>query len=164
MTEKLTRQGIRARCTKLLRELGLRRTFTTEQLIGKLAESRGRPIHLDPVRFPSPGPCGLWVATDQADYILYEADTSKPHQEHIIVHELAHMVCGHHAHEKTQLFPDVAPELVRAVLARKGYSETHEREAELMASFLLGRVEPEPDRPEPSRAVAALDRILRPPT
>ena len=40
-------------------------------------------------------PCGLWISVPAADYVFYDPDTSRLHAEHIILHELAHMLSGH---------------------------------------------------------------------
>ncbi|MFG2463452.1 CUE domain-containing protein [Streptomyces sp. NPDC048523] len=80
-----------------------------------------------------------------ADFIIYEARTTRAHQEHIIAHELAHILCGHQAVDNAdngvlrQLFPDIAPDVVRRVLQRTRYSDGNEQEAEMVASLLLAR-------------------------
>ncbi|MER7406717.1 hypothetical protein ABT373_30670 [Streptomyces sp. NPDC000070] len=68
-------------------------------------------------------PSGMWVATAQADYVLYEEQTSPMHQRHIILHEIGHMVCGH---------PSAA-----GIALRMRYSDRQEQEAELMASLIM---------------------------
>ncbi len=42
------------------------------------------------------GACGLWLGTDNADYVFYEARTAPLHREHIILHEIGHVLCDHH--------------------------------------------------------------------
>jgi hypothetical protein len=87
----------------------------------------------------------MWISTNMGDFVIYEARTTRAHQEHIIAHELAHILCGHWAVDDAennvlrQLFPDIAPEVVRRVLLRTRYSDVNEQEAEMMASLLLAR-------------------------
>jgi hypothetical protein len=87
-------------------------------------------------------PCGLWVALPDGDVVFVEEETSAVHREHICLHELAHMICGHRgSHEpglghNQQLLPDLAPETVAAVLGRTSYEHEEEREAEAMATVL----------------------------
>ncbi|MBW5420697.1 hypothetical protein GKQ77_03815 [Streptomyces sp. BG9H] len=113
------------------------------ELCACLGERRGRPIHLLPIAMRAAQPCGLWIASDQADFIVFEARTTRPHQEHIIVHELAHMICGHRSSSSLDdatarlVFPDLDPKLVRDILGRTNYSDTQEREAEMVASLIL---------------------------
>ena len=88
----------------------------------------------------------MWVSVPSADLIFYEQDTSPLHQEHIILHEVSHLLCGHapvpvSEHETLQLlFPDFNLETVKSVLPRAGYSTEEEREAEILASLMLERV------------------------
>lgn len=118
--------------------------FDAATFIGMLAESRGRPIDLFPVSCRPDIPCGLLITTDRADCILYAADTSPLHQQHILLHEAAHIICGHvetaPAAATGVLLPHLPPALVRRVLGRTVYTEPQEREAELVASLILTRV------------------------
>ena len=135
---------LRRRCEARLRELDLPIPFDVHAFGEALARQRGRPIRLQPVaggtRF-----YGLWVATPAADVVLYECRTSRLHQDHIILHELCHVACGHEpapvaAEEATQLlFPDVRPEPVQRLLRRAGSPTDEEFEAELLASLILER-------------------------
>ncbi|MGW7022478.1 toxin [Streptomyces decoyicus] len=116
-------------------------------------------------------PCGLWIACNDADYIIYEANTSKLHQEHIIAHELAHMICCHRGtlDEATmnQLFPDLNPEVLRDIFGRTTYSDVQEEEAEIMASLILERANrrsPGPTwtvPPEAAETVARIENSLK---
>jgi hypothetical protein len=38
---------------------------------------------------------GAWLATPTCDYIFFPADVHPLHRTHILLHELAHMLCGH---------------------------------------------------------------------
>lgn len=91
------------------------------------------------------GVCGLWIATDTTDLVCYERDTTRPHQDHIILHELSHLLCDHFPttlpkalHTET-LLPNLDPAMVRTVLGRAGYSTDEEREAETLASLIRQR-------------------------
>ncbi|HEY0002757.1 MAG TPA: hypothetical protein VGB74_20050 [Actinoplanes sp.] len=136
---------IRRRCERVLADLDLPDAIDVRHLCAVLAERQGRPIHLLAEHLPAGSPCGLAVRTERFDAIFYEADTSRLHQEHIIRHELGHLICGHltapvlDAQASRLLLPDLDPSLVRAVLGRTNYSEVEEQEAELIASLLLRR-------------------------
>jgi hypothetical protein len=109
-----------------------------------VAESRSRAIVLVPTT-DFPDVMGMWVATDTMDLILYEQSTTPPHQDHIILHELSHLLCDHFrgtlpdADHMRSLLPDLDPAMVRRVLGRTGYSADEEREAELLASLIAQR-------------------------
>ena len=144
MTGRRAREQ-RRRCRKIASSLELPVPFDAFALTAKVAELRGRPIDLMPVAWQPGVPCGLLVTAEHADYIVYAADTSPLHQQHILVHELSHLVCGHdraappQAGPAATLMPHLPPELVHRVLGRTVYSEPQEQEAELLASIVLNR-------------------------
>ncbi|MFC4518311.1 hypothetical protein [Streptomyces ehimensis] len=136
---------LRHACQDLLAALALPTPCDIAELCARLSDQRGRPIRLVPIAMQAEQPCGLWVASDAVDFVLFEAKTTRPHQDHIIAHELAHIICDHRgitflADSAIRLiFPDLNPELVRDVLPRSNYSDLQEREAEIMASLILTR-------------------------
>jgi hypothetical protein len=127
----------------LVRELRLPEPFDVTEVCMKLGERRGRPIVLLALDAPASGPCGVWLATPQRDYIFYEGRTAPLHQWHIIAHELGHLV---HDHRSTGvlgdeaarlLMPGLDPQVVQRVLGRTHYSAAEEREAEIFASVVM---------------------------
>lgn len=160
-------RALRRKCEKILAELDLPDAIDVRQLCDLVADRQGRPIHLFEENLPADSPCGLAVRTERFDAIFYEADTSRLHQEHIIRHELGHLICGHlsapvlDAESSRLLLPDLDPSLVRAALGRTNYSEIEEKEAELIASLLLRRsVLARAHRtPEDADASPVLDRL-----
>ncbi|GID91021.1 hypothetical protein Adi01nite_04330 [Amorphoplanes digitatis] len=138
-------RGMRRRCEAILADLDLPDVHDVRELCDVIAARQGRPIHLVGESLPADSPCGIAVRTERFDAIFYEADTSRLHQEHIIRHELGHLICGHltapvlDAEASRLLLPNLDPSLVRAVLGRSDYSEIEEKEAEMIASLLLRR-------------------------
>jgi len=141
------RRKVRRRCAEVLRDLGLPDHFDVPTLCAELSARRGRPIR----RLPVPNlfdVCGLWIATDTADLIAYEQHTTAPHQNHIVLHEIGHMLCDHYpatlspAEQARLLLPKLDPDMIRRVLGRTGYSSVEEQEAEFLASLLAQRVRP----------------------
>jgi Zn-dependent peptidase ImmA (M78 family) len=86
---------LRRACEGRLAALGLSYEPDVLRLTERLSERRGRPIVLVPLQMRAFDPCGVWFASVDTDFICYEANTSKHHQEHIIAHELGHMICCH---------------------------------------------------------------------
>jgi hypothetical protein len=136
---------LRRRCEARVQKLDLSAPFEVYSFCERLSAQRDRPILLQSV----PGTanaCGVWVSVPSADLIFYEQDTSPMHQDHIILHEISHLLCEHQpvpvsAREISHLlFPDLHPETVKRVLQRSGYATEEEREAELLASLILERV------------------------
>lgn len=108
----------------------------------RLGRRRGKPIQLIAYPLEVPGPFGLWLSTPSADYILYQAQTTRLHQEHIIAHELGHLLANHGSAEDDdavwrELMPDIPPEMIRRALRRSAYDTDQEREAETAATILL---------------------------
>ncbi|MFJ8471221.1 ParH-like protein [Kitasatospora sp. NPDC094011] len=138
------RRELWRRCRGVAEELRLPGPFDAERLVGELGARLGRPIELLPLPSRSCGPCGVLVSTDRAEYVGYPLDTTALHQQHIVLHELAHLLCHHRGRAETadpgpavprSLLPHLSEELVRRVLGRHGYSELEEQEAELIASL-----------------------------
>lgn len=116
---------LRQECRRLLEELGIRPPLDVRELCRLVGRRRGRPIHLTPHRFPVPGPFGAWTAGAEADHIYYQAQTSTVHQDHIILHELSHLLAGH----------EPTPE--EALFRRTHYDTAQEYEAEAVATIIL---------------------------
>jgi hypothetical protein len=106
-----------------------------------VAASHGRPIVLRPVSELGPGTVGVWIPTPEVDIIAYARHTTRMHQEHIVLHELSHIICGHRPVAADSdiaklLFPDLSADLVRVFLERRSYSSDQELEAEVLASLI----------------------------
>ncbi|MER6127635.1 toxin [Streptomyces sp. NPDC001795] len=127
-------------------ELDLPKVADVAELCRYLGEIRNRAITLVPMQMPASHPCGMWVAARDEDLIFYDANTTSTHQEHIILHELGHIICCHRGagwlDEATArlLFPNLDPDLVRDMLLRATYDDVQEQEAEIIAYLLSQRV------------------------
>jgi hypothetical protein len=82
-----------------------------------------------------------------ADYVFFENATSPLHREHIILHELGHLLRDHAPTEVIDdralrlLLPTLDLDVIRRVIGRTSYSAVEEQEAEMIASLVLDRVE-----------------------
>jgi hypothetical protein len=135
---------LRRRCEARLLDLPLPVPFDLQVFCRAVAERNGRPIVLKAMADIGARTMGAWIATPTTDIIVYEEHTSRFHQEHILLHELSHIICGHRplAADRdlaAQLFPDLHPEVVRGVLQRHAYSSEDELEAEVQASVIRER-------------------------
>ncbi|MBO0803330.1 MAG: hypothetical protein J2P25_09705 [Nocardiopsaceae bacterium] len=133
---------LRRHCRGLLRDLGIRPPLDVGQLCARLGEHRGKPIRLRPAPIPVPGPFGIWIAVPGADHILFQQETTRAHQDHIILHEVGHIIARHGSDEEDAeilraLYPDVDPEMVRRMTRRTSYETAQEREAETVATIIL---------------------------
>lgn len=122
---------------RLLRDLQIGSPLDVSLLCQRLAQHRGRSIRLVPWPLVTPGAFGLWIATSTTDYILYQQETTPAHQDHIILHEVGHIISGHDSNEhdsdlSTQLNSDV----VWRALRRESYTSRAEWEAEMVATVV----------------------------
>lgn len=135
--------ALTARCRETVAALDLPRPFDVRTLCARVGQRRGRPIALLGMALPPDGPAGLWISTDRGDYIVFENTTSPLHQEHIILHELGHLLLGHAGAaglsdaQVRRMFPELNADVVRRVLGRGGYSTEEEQEAEMLASMIV---------------------------
>ncbi|MEV8535460.1 toxin [Streptomyces sp. NPDC051211] len=127
-------------------ELNLPEGADVAELCRYLGEIRNRPITLVAMQMPASQPCGMWVAARDEDLIFYDANTTSAHQEHIILHELGHIICCHRGAgwldeaSARLLFPNLDPDLVRDMLLRATYDDVQEQEAEVIAYLLSQRM------------------------
>ncbi|MDN3055011.1 hypothetical protein PH213_10750 [Streptomyces sp. SRF1] len=134
---------LRRYCADLVRQLDLPEPFNINALVDQMEERRGRAISLVPMPLPADrGLCGMWVATPDVDYVIYQAEARKAHQGHIVLHEIGHMLCEHESTPAEEeevsrlLLPNIDPALVHTVLGRTCYDRSEEKAAELVASLI----------------------------
>jgi hypothetical protein len=130
--------SLRRRCERRLRGVRIPQPFDLDAFCREIESRRGRRL----VRRAVPGlsthaPCGVWIGTPETDHVFYDPGTSPLHAEHIVLHELAHILSGHGS--PAAAFPDLDPRTVTKVLGRVAYTTAQEREAEMMASLIRGR-------------------------
>lgn len=154
-------KDLRHRCEDVVRALdhrvGISTPWDLNAFLDRLEQDRGRPIELIPFTATVPGAlCGIWVGTDQLDLIYHEEATSVLHQDHIILHEIGHMICDHTGtalsgaeHVRNLLRTDAVRGQVETVLGRGAYTAVEEQEAELVATLILERV----SRPTPAARI-----------
>jgi len=145
---------LRRRCERRLEDIPVPNPFDLDAFCAVMAAHRGRPLTLQPMPGLGPGaPCGLWISMPSADYVFYDPETSRLHAEHIVLHELSHMLSGHTTGITAglgpdgavgRLVPDLDPRTIGTILGRAGYTTTQEREAEMLASLIRARSAPGP--------------------
>ncbi|GAA3586452.1 hypothetical protein GCM10022222_83940 [Amycolatopsis ultiminotia] len=173
MTEAVQRREqllrMREEGDRRIAELDLPANYDLATLCARLGEIRERPITLVPLPMPASHPCGMWVAARGEDLIFFDANTTGAHQEHIILHELGHIICCHRGsgllddESARSLFPNLDPDIVRDMLMRATYDDEQEQEAEIIAYLLseqMGR-KPKPTTKPPAEQENPIDRIER---
>ncbi len=143
-TPKRRERRLRRQLRAELSALDISHPIDMAEVCQRLGAHRGLTIRLLALPLEVPGPFGLWLRTSSADYILYQRETTVLHQQHIIAHELGHLLAGHSSDDGddavwAELLPDVPPDLLRRALRRTHYDTDQERDAETVATLLLER-------------------------
>jgi hypothetical protein len=92
-----------------------------------------RPITLLPYPFGQTTLTGMWAATPTMDYISYDSESHLLHQEHIVLHEFAHMLLEH----RPAPLSEMALFLFRNV---DDMDSPEEQEAERLARLLMRQI------------------------
>ncbi|MGA5134958.1 hypothetical protein ACPCTO_34765 [Streptomyces olivoreticuli] len=131
---------------RFVRSLGLPSVTGIRDLLPEVERRTQRAVRLEPAEVEWSAPCGMWVATAEMHYIFYDPRTSIAHQDHIIAHEVAHILKRHRGRTKAPaettegLLTLLDPELIQSVLGRTQYDDVEELEAELVGTYLQAHV------------------------
>lgn len=141
--------ALRARCQQrvddLLRRTGVPQPWDINEFLDRLERHRGRAIDLCAFSWTPGGSSGAWRQHPDHDVIAYAANTSSFHQDHIILHEIGHMISRHRGRcalsedEAQRIAPDLTPAAFAHLLDRST-SEAEEHEAEMIASLIHQQV------------------------
>ena len=123
-------------------------TGRVEDLVENVSSRSGRPVSLLPFELGRGEPTGLWIATGTTDYVIYPASASSAERTAVICHELSHILLRHEPEDETArlaeiaatVAPDIDPAVAQRMLARHGYGQDAEAEAELLATRLVARL------------------------
>ncbi|WP_312870967.1 hypothetical protein [Streptomyces lonarensis] len=143
-----------------LQDLGVTPPLDVDELCQALSRRRGRPLYLHEAPLPKPGPSGMWAECDTYDLVLYQQETTRLHQEHIILHEVGHILVAESEDAAAgssgeprdldegdaaaldvegwaTLIPAFGTESIKRVAQRCSYDEDEECAAELVATIIL---------------------------
>ncbi|MFG1791644.1 hypothetical protein [Nocardia sp. NPDC049149] len=119
--------------------------------VERVSASLGKPIALHPhTALTSSGfPCGIVIECPDRIVVAYDAASSGYHANHIVLHEIAHLLLDHAgfvapvAQRRTMrtLFPGVDADTALRVLARTDYDDIVESQAELFASLVMSEAD-----------------------
>ncbi|NLE82411.1 MAG: hypothetical protein GX610_23110 [Rhodococcus sp.] len=119
------------------------------EFVAHVEDTRRRRITLMPVddaNLPRNGTFGMWLALADEDVITYTTDTTLFHQNHIVCHELGHMLMRHRSTQAdaesdaaslAPLFPDLDIRSLESILGRSQFSTAREYEAEQLATLIM---------------------------
>jgi hypothetical protein len=132
---------------ELIDDLRLDKSATTESVCVRLcevmAERLDQEIRLRFDDLGDTGMSGLWAVTDDGiNIIIVTTARSWLHRLLILLHEIAHMLCGHTPmelkapEERQMLFPDISPGMLKMLAGRTSLTRREEREADRVAGAL----------------------------
>jgi hypothetical protein len=142
-TRRISHRRLRTVCQEVLTHLKVPDPFDIDVFCSRLAELRGRPLHVHYVAGLArhDAMCGLYYEAADDDHLFVEADTLAKHRLAILLHEIGHMLLGHPP--DAELSQSVDPDRVLGLLARGGQPRKtrkhrrHEQEAEEFALLML---------------------------
>ncbi|CAM3810015.1 hypothetical protein KIPE111705_26115 [Kibdelosporangium persicum] len=139
----MTWKQARAEAVGLMAELPpLPRPWRIEDLCTSLAERRGRPLLLLELDLAAL-PFGLWYFDGERDHIISRAGTTGYHRDHIILHEICHMLAGHNTAQAASAGGGMASTVIEAALANP-HTNAHEELAEAFATVVLKQARKRP--------------------
>ncbi|MDX6295899.1 MAG: hypothetical protein QOH50_5122 [Kribbellaceae bacterium] len=148
MTTAVDWPGLRARCQQrvddLLRHTGLPYPWDINQFLDRLERHRRRDIDLCAIAWSPGDSCGAWQQRPDHDVIAYAENTSGFHQDHIILHEVGHLISQHRGRcvlsqeDAQRIAPDLAPAALAHLLDPSG-GQVEEHEAETIAALIHQR-------------------------
>lgn len=173
MASHYTSEHLRRRCVELLDELQLTPPFNAWEFCARLGERRNRRVRVQAAELGGVTVTGHLLALPEHDRILHDSRAPHAQQQHVIYHEVMHLVLGHLDRETepltcgSLLVGEVADSLDRPDLL---YSDAFEWEAETGATEMsrLAALRPRPDEyvAEPhwhaERGVAAAFGLVAP--
>jgi hypothetical protein len=138
------RQAARRRVARQVRPLLplVSRPWNVDTFLDRLEALRDEPIDVVAVEYQRGAPSGAWRLRDGRHLIAYPRNTSPLHQDHIILHEIGHMLLDHRGDctlaldEAQRIAPNLAPAAFAHLLTRVT-TELDEYEAELVAVSII---------------------------
>jgi hypothetical protein len=161
---------LRGRCEQrvdgLLRHTGVPRPWDINEFLDRLERYRGRDIDLCSVTWTLGDSTGAWQRRRDYDLIAYPDNTSGFHQDHVILHEIGHLISAHEGQcvltesDAQRLAPHLAPAALAHLLERS-HGDAEEHEAELIAMLIYQRAQDKPPigRDVPDRDADRLARV-----
>ncbi|WP_143230711.1 hypothetical protein [Actinosynnema sp. ALI-1.44] len=139
----MTWKQARTEATTLMTGLPpLPRPWRIEDLCAALAERRGRPLLLHELDLAAL-PFGLWYFDGERDHVISRAGTTGYHRDHIVLHEICHMLAGHNTGPATADGDDMAARVIAAAVASP-HTNAQEELAEAFATMVLKQARKRP--------------------
>ncbi|MFD0885171.1 hypothetical protein ACFQ08_11515 [Streptosporangium algeriense] len=144
---------VRSVAKKIVMQLpDLPEPWDVEALCRTLQQTRNRPLRLHSVDLPAM-PFGMWYDDGSEDHIFYRSSATGYYRDHIILHEICHMLVGHGVMPR-QLSDESEGYLITGrILRSRAYNSFEEQVAETFSSMALNII-----RNRRSKDVSAVER------
>jgi hypothetical protein len=132
--------------------------WSIDELCRLLAAQRNRTLMLHALNVPGL-PFGLWFDDSHRDHIIYRTGLAGYYRDHVILHEICHMVAKHNSAEKLKPFATDRPDnqsgwgLLEYAMQNR-HTQVQEELAEMFASKILRMSLPLPSSAFEQRAAA----------
>ncbi len=139
----VSRQKNRAQVHAIVDRLELPDPWNVDELAARIAADRGRALRIQSRPPAGDGITGTIFRLGSEDVIFWRADLSGVHRDHVICHELGHLLCGHLEGGNAYTAgtdADLAGAVAIMLHRQCQYGERKEREAEEIADLILSRV------------------------
>ncbi|WP_298183373.1 hypothetical protein [Saccharomonospora sp.] len=129
----------------MLNRTGIPQPWDINEWLNCLERARGRDIDLCALTWEPGDATGAWQPRGDHDVIAYPANTSGYHQNHIILHEVGHMLFQHPSRcvlsrkEARRIAPNLSANAFTHLFGR-AHGTVEEYEAEQFAHILHARV------------------------
>lgn len=154
---------LRRFCRRTLTALDLRPPLSAEELCARLGSARGRAIVLVARDLDAANAFGCLVPMRTRDLIVHDANLSRAHRDHVVFHEVVHLLRGHVDRTATQDGPLICGPRPAGAAQGTLYDSGQEWEAETGATIFSTWAQTEPGAPTPTEPVAsAITRALVP--
>jgi hypothetical protein len=161
---------IRVRCRQRVNDLlghtGIPNPWDINQFLDRLERHRRRDIDLCAITWSPGNSCGAWQQHPDHDVIAYAENTSGFHQDHIILHEVGHLISQHRGRcvlsqeDAQRIAPDLAPAALAHLLDPSG-AQAEQHEAETIAALIRHRAGARPQLVIDAIPPAAAQRLTR---
>lgn len=131
---------------EVLDELSWDPPFDLDRLLEQISARRGKRISLHPAALPRDGAGGLVIERARDLVIVFDETLPPLQQEHVIMHEAAHVLFDHRGTSLADITGDELSELdpglvetAQRFAQRDGYSGVEEKVAEIAAALMWMR-------------------------
>ncbi|WP_433145272.1 hypothetical protein ACQPZ8_01795 [Actinomadura nitritigenes] len=156
------------RIAPAVQDLDLPAPWDLHEFLTRWDQRRGRTTKLLPLRAGEGVPTGLTFSAGDTDY-LWHVDTSPVHRDHIVMHEVGHLVFDHQPSYEVDAellarlmgssLTHLSTGAARLMLgARTGFATIEEREAEMFSWLALVRAGERPESTDGSTLHATWGR------